>query len=115
MKFNNAINEAINSFANNSVISNKLNNSNFKNMPDPQKKPEPEKKNTMLVSSKSYENLQRPLIQNPILNTNSRELSISPESQKNNDLSKSPDDKNGSKTFDSKMTKIEIDSKFKAS
>ena len=97
---------------NSSKISNKLNNSanngNFAIKPNvpsdlASKSPkfENEKKNSMLISSKSVENI-KPLVQNPILNT-SREPSIE------RNRSKSPENRN--KIFDN-MNKFQVETKF---
>jgi len=98
-KSNNLGMKDVDSSLNVSNISNKMNTSNLnvKVPTDKNTRLEPEKKNSAMVASKSYENL-KPLVQNPILNSNSRDNSrdnsIDRNLQKNNDRSKSPENRN---------------------
>lgn len=94
--------------------SNNYNNSNIKNNDvkiNDKVRLEIEKKNSMIISSKSVENI-KPLIQNPILNSTSRETSMDrlmKPAERNNDRSKSPGNRN--KIFDT-INKGEINKKF---
>ncbi len=100
---------------NSTINTNKLNNSAIKNVNISEKnvdisaekspKFKNDKKNNMLITSKSVENIKPFIVKNPLL-TNSRETSIV---RKKDDKSKSPE--NRTKIFEN-MNKYQIDAKF---
>ena len=94
-KSNNLGMKDVESSLNQSNISNRMNNSTMNvKIPEKTGRVENDKKNSALVSSKSYENLQQNIVQNALLTNNSRDNSIERGMGKNNDRSKSPSDRN---------------------